>query len=578
VPVRRLPHNPSLEHLRKQAKAVQRGAHAGDAEALALIQEHHPRVNMVAGDTSALPLFALADAQLVVARSYGFSSWPKLRRHLEIVAQYSRSPHHAPSTAAASTDSGATDSGATDSGATDSSRSADSTPASNPLPGPLSAVDLAVLADEFLRLACLTYGGDSPARREQARALLAAHPALRTANVHTMAACGEAEAIRELLTREPALANRLGGPHQWEPLLYLAYGRLDEAKTPAEAPVETTGPVSGSESGAAGRPGSASAATAGGTALETARLLLAAGADPNAGYLWDGLPSPFTALTGAFGEGEDGTNQPPHRDSLELARLLLDAGADPNDSQTLYNRQFRPGTAHLDLLLRYGLGRGDGGVWHVRLGHAHATPAQMVQDQLLWAARANMPERVRLLLAHGGVADGLGTAHPGFQGRTAYELAALNGNTEIMELLGAAGANVSTLDLVEAFLSACLSGEQAEVTRQLAADATLLPRALARDPHAIMRAVEIERPAAVRLLAGLGFDVNALHRTTALHEAAWRGNLELVALLLELGADPMLRDTAFGATPEGWAQHNQQHAVAGYLAEYRVAQVKTNVS
>ena len=89
-------------------------------------------------------------------------------------------------------------------------------------------------------------------------------------------------------------------------------------------------------------------------------------------------------------------------------------------------------------------------------------------------------------------------------------------------------------------------------------------RAASSSPR--MRAAQTGRPAAVRVLAGLGFDVNALRRTSALHEAAWRGNLELVTSLLDLGADPGLLDTAFHATPLGWARHNQQHEVAAYLA------------
>ena len=69
-------------------------------------------------------------------------------------------------------------------------------------------------------------------------------------------------------------------------------------------------------------------------------MLLTRGANPNAGFLYDGSYA-FTALTGAFGRGEDWHNQPPHPDVYALARLLLDAGADPNDSQTLYNRHFQ---------------------------------------------------------------------------------------------------------------------------------------------------------------------------------------------------------------------------------------------
>lgn len=42
-------------------------------------------------------------------------------------------------------------------------------------------------ADEFLRLACLTYENDGPERWEQARQLLTAHPEIARASIHTVA-------------------------------------------------------------------------------------------------------------------------------------------------------------------------------------------------------------------------------------------------------------------------------------------------------------------------------------------------------------------------------------------------------
>ena len=64
--------------------------------------------------------------------------------------------------------------------------------------------------------------------------------------------------------------------------------------------------------------------------VASARALLERGADPNVGYLWHGMPSPFTALTGAFGEGEQGpVRQPRHDHSIALARALLDGGSRP---------------------------------------------------------------------------------------------------------------------------------------------------------------------------------------------------------------------------------------------------------
>jgi ankyrin repeat protein len=47
---------------------------------------------------------------------------------------------------------------------------------------------------------------------------------------------------------------------------------------------------------------------------------------------------------------------------------------------------------------------------------------------------------------------------------------------------------------------------------------------------------------------------------------AFDGNLELVKLLIQLGADPTIQDRSYNATPLGWAEHNNQPAVSNYLA------------
>jgi ankyrin repeat protein len=72
------------------------------------------------------------------------------------------------------------------------------------------------------------------------------------------------------------------------------------------------------------------------------------------------------------------------------------------------------------------------------------------------------------------------------------------------------------------------------------------------------------------LIAGLGVDINGMvpgtgFDRTVLHNAAGWGNLETVKLLLELGADPNLRDLAFHATALGWALYNKQREIVDYL-------------
>src|SRR5271156_4356154 len=72
---RRLPPHPNLEQLRKQAKDLLERFRAGDPAAVAEVQqfERHP-------DPSR---FALNDAQRVLARAYGYQSWPKLKAFVD---------------------------------------------------------------------------------------------------------------------------------------------------------------------------------------------------------------------------------------------------------------------------------------------------------------------------------------------------------------------------------------------------------------------------------------------------------------------------------------------------------------
>jgi hypothetical protein len=69
-----LPARPSLEQLRKQAKELLRDFRAGDRAAAERFREHAPRLS----DPEQSPSVALADAQFVLAREYGFESWARL--------------------------------------------------------------------------------------------------------------------------------------------------------------------------------------------------------------------------------------------------------------------------------------------------------------------------------------------------------------------------------------------------------------------------------------------------------------------------------------------------------------------
>jgi hypothetical protein len=68
---RHFPVRPNLDQLRHQAKDLLQAIRKGESEALAEFDKHHPREIDAA-------TIKLADAQLVLARSYGLSSWPRL--------------------------------------------------------------------------------------------------------------------------------------------------------------------------------------------------------------------------------------------------------------------------------------------------------------------------------------------------------------------------------------------------------------------------------------------------------------------------------------------------------------------
>ena len=300
-------------------------------------------------------------------------------------------------------------------------------------------------ADRFCALATLRYdAADAPPRRQAATELLRADPGLAGHHVWAAAAAADPRALTALLHDDPALASAPGGPYGWVPLMYLAYSRVPQHDS-----------------------------------VRAARMLLDAGADPNAGYLWRGMSTPFTVLTGVFGEGEQGPRrQPRHPLAADLADLLLRRGAHPVDQQTLYNRMFRPDDSHLELLFAHGLADAGPGPWERRLGEAMETRAQMWQRQVSWAAENGFTDRLALLARH--------------------------------------GVDVSGVDPV-------------------------LPR-LPDDP-----------------------DARDADGATALHHAAWSGDLTLIRQLLAAGADPTVRDTRFDATAQGWARHAYQDEAAELL-------------
>jgi hypothetical protein len=96
MPVNPLPPNPSLEHLKHQAKDLLKSHAARDAAAAQRIREFHPRFSGAADDAIFAAQLKLSDAQLTIARQSGYPSWPRLKARIEKLMHANRTdlPHH----------------------------------------------------------------------------------------------------------------------------------------------------------------------------------------------------------------------------------------------------------------------------------------------------------------------------------------------------------------------------------------------------------------------------------------------------------------------------------------------------
>ena len=139
-------------------------------------------------------------------------------------------------------------------------------------------------------------------------------------------------------------------------------------------------------------------------------------------------------------------------------------------------------------------------------------------------------EKVRQLLSQGSDPNGIDP-----EGRTALMFASFNGHTEIVRLLLEAGADVRTRD--------------------------------AMGRTALLYASTGPFAATVKLLLAHQADPNIVdhdeHFSPLMHAAA-EGQLEVVRLLLESGADPMLKDID-GETAALFARNNGHTEVAGLI-------------
>jgi len=104
----------------------------------------------------------------------------------------------------------------------------------------------------------------------------------------------------------------------------------------------------------------------------------------------------------------------------------------------------------------------------------------------------------------------------------------------------------------------------------LVATLAVLPAGAAQEADALFAAVQESDLEAVRVALDSGVAVDSKNRygSTALFFAADRGSAEIVALLLERGADANVSDTFYQATPLVWAMDNGHTEIALLLLQH----------
>lgn len=370
---------------------------------------------------------------------------------------------------------------------------------------------------------------------DEARAILAAHPSVAGASIHTAAILGDDDAVRRFLALDPAQATAKGGPRGWDALTHLCFSRwlrLDAARSDGF--------------------------------VRAAAALLDAGADPDTGWFEAGhRPGSVweSALYGAAGVAHH----------AELTRLLLSRGADPNDDEVPYHAPESYDNAIVQALLETGRMTSDSlammlirkADWHDHEGirlllAAGADPNAGTRwgvNALHHAIRRdNALQNVRLMLDHGANP----TLPSQVEGGSAVAMAARYGRGDVLALFEERGIPVE-LHGADRLLAACARGDEAAVRTIAAEEPGLVAQVLAEGGTRLSRFALAGNAEGVRLLLDLGVPVTAVFEagdgyfgvapgSTALHVAAWLARHDVVRLLIDRGAPVGARDGA-GRTP-----------------------------
>jgi ankyrin repeat protein len=399
-------------------------------------------------------------------------------------------------------------------------------------------------ATAFIAAACVPRDGDHDScTLEEANAILAAHPEVAGASIHTAAILADDVALRGFLAADPASATARGGPFGWDALTHLCFSRylrLDPARSEAF--------------------------------VRAAAALLDAGASAGTGWLREShqpWPEWESALYGAAGVAHH----------PELTRLLLQRGANANDKEVPYHAPEGHDNAALEVLVESGrltrdslatmlLRKSD---WHDLAGIQLLLEHGADPNQGTWwgrnalhqaLLRDNALEIVEAMLDHGAdpalLARNIDQPSAPVPPVSAVQLAAWRGRGDVLEAFARRGIRI-LLQGADRLIAACARGDGVATRELVAREPGLVRELLAEGGTLLANFAGVGNVPGLRLLLDLGLPVTAPFErgdayfavatdSTALHVAAWRGRPAVVALLIERGAPVGTTDGA-GHTP-----------------------------
>lgn len=304
------------------------------------------------------------------------------------------------------------------------------------------------------------------------------------------------------------------------------------------------------------------------------RALLARGANPNIRDEGDNaFPLHFAAENG----------------NLEIVRLLVEHGAQTVAGEVDDHQMDIIGWAtcfaevHRDVV-DYLLAHGARHTLHsaVAVGDVEAIRARAAEQPeaierpmdksnrrrraLHLAVIKRQPGALRALLDLGADPNGLDAG-----GLSPLDEAALAGEHEMAHMLIGANATLTlasavALDRGDDVARLLREGERQEALKPGGKWETLIVKAAIRASGRIIEKL-IQLGANVDVLEPPETSVDETMAFTALHAAAFNGNLEAVEVLLRNGANTRIRDSRYTATPAGWAEYAGRSAVFARLLD-----------